>query len=216
MMMAVRPRPICDNAIMSEDKMDAVVADLADKGWSVIPNFMAPAAVAALRVECQARSGQGLFHRAGVGRGQADVISAVRGDAIQWIEADDPQPAVRAYLETAEALRTRVNREFFLGLAELEAHFAVYPPGAFYKKHLDRFRDDDRRSLTIIVYLNEQWHEDDGGQLRVWTDLSGEGPPFDVLPEGGTLVAFLSDRFWHEVLPARRQRMALTGWFKRR
>jgi SM-20-related protein len=38
----------------------------------------------------------------------------------------------------------------------------------------------------------------------------------DVLPEGGTLVAFLSERFQHEVLPARRERLALTGWFRRR
>jgi SM-20-related protein len=201
---------------MSEDKMGAVVADLADKGWSVVRDFMVPAAVAALRVECLARNGQGLFHQAGVGRGQAERVAAVRGDAIQWIEADDPQPSVRAYLAMADALRTRVNREFFLGLAELEVHFAVYPAGAFYKKHRDRFRDDDRRTLTVIVYLNEDWSEADGGQLRVWTDPSGEGSSFDVLPEGGTLVAFLSDRFWHEVLPARRQRLALTGWFKSR
>jgi SM-20-related protein len=37
-----------------------------------------------------------------------------------------------------------------------------------------------------------------------------------VLPQGGRLVAFLSDRFEHEVLPARRERMSFTGWFRRR
>jgi SM-20-related protein len=36
-----------------------------------------------------------------------------------------------------------------------------------------------------------------------------------VLPEGGTLVCFLSDRFHHEVLPARRERLSVTGWFTR-
>jgi len=38
----------------------------------------------------------------------------------------------------------------------------------------------------------------------------------DVPPEGGTLVCFMSERFWHEVLPARRLRLSLTGWFRRR
>jgi SM-20-related protein len=37
-----------------------------------------------------------------------------------------------------------------------------------------------------------------------------------VLPQGGRLVAFQSDRFEHEVLPARRERMSFTGWFRRR
>jgi SM-20-related protein len=38
----------------------------------------------------------------------------------------------------------------------------------------------------------------------------------DVLPVAGTLVCFLSDRFEHEVLPATRERLSLTGWFRRR
>ena len=42
------------------------------------------------------------------------------------------------------------------------------------------------------------------------------GRSFDVLPRGGTLVVFLSDRFPHEVLPARRERLSLAGWFRRR
>jgi len=37
-----------------------------------------------------------------------------------------------------------------------------------------------------------------------------------LLPEAGTFVAFLAERFPHEVLPARRPRLALTGWFRRR
>jgi SM-20-related protein len=37
-----------------------------------------------------------------------------------------------------------------------------------------------------------------------------------VSPCAPTLVAFLSERFEHEVLPARRERLSLTGWFGRR
>jgi SM-20-related protein len=46
--------------------------------------------------------------------------------------------------------------------------------------------------------------------------VQDDGATRDVLPEGGTLVAFLADRFPHEVLPATRERLAFTGWYRRR
>jgi len=30
----------------------------------------------------------------------------------------------------------------------------------------------------------------------------------------GTIVCFMSDEFWHEVLPANKTRMSITGWFR--
>ena len=71
----------------------------------------------------------------------------------------------------------------------------------------------DVRAISTALYLNDGWHADDGGQLRLYT---GGGASVDVLPQGGRLVAFQSDRFEHEVLPARRERMSFTGWFRRR
>jgi SM-20-related protein len=123
-------------------------------------------------------------------------------------------PALSLVLERYETLRQGVNQALYLGLFDLEVHFAVYPPGGGYHRHLDRFRDDDRRSLTVVLYLNEDWCAEDGGLLRFWPEA--EGDAIDIVPAGGTLVTFLSDRFWHEVLPARRQRLSLTGWFRRR
>jgi SM-20-related protein len=196
--------------------LPAVVDALADKGWHVQAGFLPESLVGQLRAECLVRQAAGSFQQAGIGAGRARVISEVRGDAIHWLEAGDPSSAVQDYLARMEALREAVNATLYLGLFELEAHFAAYPAGAFYRRHLDRFRDDDRRTLTAIVYLNEAWTAVDGGLLRLWTEADGAGEPLEIVPAGGTLVTFLSDRFWHEVLPARRQRLALTGWFKRR
>jgi len=201
---------------MKPEQLDTVLTALADQGWCVLPDFLPAETIADLRAQCLSRRDGGGFHNAGVGAGRATVVSEVRGDSIMWVEADDPQPAIRAYLDATETLRLAVNRQFFLGLHELEAHFAVYPEGSYYKKHLDRFRDDDRRTLTAIVYLNQDWTEADGGMLRFWPDSSGEGESMDIAPLGGTLVTFLSELYWHEVLPAHRTRLALTGWFKRR
>ena len=83
----------------------------------------------------------------------------------------------------------------------------VYPPGAFYKKHLDQFNRDDHRKLSIICYLNNDWLPEYGGQLRMWIS----GKPIDVLPTAGRLVCFRSDMTEHEVLPATHPRLSITG-----
>jgi SM-20-related protein len=191
-----------------------IVGALGDCGWCVVPGFLAETETAALRAECLRAHAAGAFHAAGVGRGQALQRSELRGDHVLWLDEASTVPALRGMLDRFEALRLAVNQALFLGLFDLEAHFAVYPPGGGYQRHLDRFRDDDRRCLTVILYLNEDWRKEYGGLLRFWPDP--ETAPLEILPAGGTLVAFLSDRFWHEVLPATRQRLSLTGWFRRR
>jgi len=91
-------------------------------------------------------------------------------------------------------------------------HYALYPPGAGYARHRDRFRDDDARVLSCVLYLNHGWTSDDGGALRLYVDDRA----IDVMPQAGTFVAFLAADFDHEVLPARRERASLTGWLRRR
>jgi SM-20-related protein len=93
---------------------------------------------------------------------------------------------------------------------------AVYPPGSFYRRHLDQFRGVGERTVTTILYLNQDWIQPDGGQLRIYTDPVDQRRYEEVLPLGGRLVTFLSARFLHEVLPARRDRLSITGWFKKR
>lgn len=194
--------------------IDTVVAALAGPGWHIAPGFLDAGETEALREECRRAHAVGQFHPAGVGQGQARTLSEIRGDHVLWIEESQAGPALKVALEKLETLRQAVNQAFFLGLFDVELHFAVYPPGAGYQRHLDRFRADDRRSLTVILYLNADWTREDGGLLRFWPQDHGEA--LEIVPAGGTLVTFLSERFWHEVLPARRERLSLTGWFRRR
>jgi len=115
------------------------------------------------------------------------------------------------FLETMDQLRLHLNRTLYLGLYETENHFAMYPPGSFYRRHIDRFRDDDRRVVSSILYLNEQWLPQHGGALRL---LLKDGPT-DVDPVANRLVLFMSDQVEHEVLVTHAQRLSLTGWFRR-
>ena len=192
---------------------DALIDALAAHGFAIVREALPGPLVRDLRDRARELDAEGAFAPAGVGRGDARAEHTdIRGDRIAWladVSGDAREHEARAWLDE---LRMRCNRELMMGLEALEAHYAIYPPGTGYARHRDRFRDDDARVLSCIVYLNEAWSAGDGGALRIH---AGE-ETLEVLPEGGTLVLFLSADFEHEVLPARRERLALTGWFRRR
>jgi|SRR5690606_22055429 len=190
-----------------------IIDDLAERGWSRQTHALPLSLTRELAAECRSRAELGALSPAGVGRGQnLAVRETIRGDSIQWLEPGQCQACDR-YLEALDELRQALNQAFFLGLADYEGHFAHYPAGAFYRRHLDRFRDDDRRTVTAVYYLNDDWLPEHGGALRMHL---ADGSELDVLPQAGTLVVFMSADLPHEVLPANRERLSLTGWFRRR
>ena len=190
-----------------------IIDDLAARGWSRLDNVLPATLTHELAEECRKRARAGALNPAGVGRGQGLAVrEGIRGDSIQWLEQGQSAPS-DGYLQAMDELRSALNQAFYLGLEDFECHFACYPPGAFYQKHLDRFRDDDRRTVSAVYYLNEAWQTEHGGALRLYLADETE---LDVLPSAGTLVLFISAELPHEVLPATRERLSLTGWFRRR
>ncbi|MDY0248560.1 MAG: 2OG-Fe(II) oxygenase [Pseudomonas sp.] len=190
-----------------------ITDDLASHGWSQQTIFMPSDLTTELAKECHSRAQQGQLEPAAIGRGAAKIVHEnIRGDHIQWLDAGH-HVAVDRYLALMEQLRMAINQTLFLGLEDFESHFALYPPGAFYKKHLDRFRDDDRRVVSCVGYLNEHWLPEQGGELRMYLDNERI---HDITPQAGTLMVFMSAQWPHEVLPATRDRLSITGWFRRR
>lgn len=190
-----------------------IVDDLAERGWSRQDVFLPESLTRELALECRKRAAQGELAPAAVGRGAAqEVREGIRGDHIQWLEPGQAESCDR-YLELMDDVRQALNQGLFLGLEDFESHFAFYPPGAFYRKHVDRFRDDDKRMVSAALYLNDAWLPEYGGQLRMFFK---DGEQYDVQPAGGCLVLFLSGDMPHEVLPCIRDRLSLTGWFRRR
>lgn len=199
--------------MFSDHDLDQIADALAGPGWIVRPLALSADLCRALAEECRARLARGELRAAGVGRAVAvRVNEEIRRDAIQWLEPGQAD-SCDAFLDAMDGLRSGLNRRLFLGLEDFECHFAAYAPGAFYQKHVDRFRDDDRRTVTAILYLNPQWGQTDGGELRLYPEARSA---LEVPPEQGTLVVFLSAGLVHEVLPAARERLSLTGWFRRR
>ncbi|HSN17894.1 MAG TPA: 2OG-Fe(II) oxygenase [Gammaproteobacteria bacterium] len=169
-----------------------------------------------LRAEAERLRADGAFRAAGIGH-MADRRTDVRGDEIFWLEkgAGTPEAQRLVHGEIA-ALQRAINEETYLGLDEFEGHYAAYPPGSAYARHLDRFREDNQRVVSLVLYLNEAWTEEAGGELCLYGSPDAQTPAARIQPQGGTLVCFLSEQVPHEVLIARRTRLSLTGWFRRR
>ncbi|QAV24812.1 2OG-Fe(II) oxygenase [Proteus hauseri] len=184
-----------------------LLEQIAEKGWCVWDDFLTPEAVQQLKA-CFGENAQ----QARIGRNE-NLLSetTIRSDKISWLEPTMGEP-VQHYLMQMESIQRAVNREFFLGLFEYEAHFACYEKGAFYKKHLDAFKENASRRLTTVLYLNDEWTEQDGGELKIY-DLD-DNELATVAPKGGRLVVFLSEQFPHEVLPTNKERISIAGWFR--
>ena len=188
----------------------AAVQALAGCGYVVVPSFLSGPELAALSGVLDARDARGDFRPAATGAGAHRAVRpSIRGDRIHWLI--EPAGVEQALLARLEELRLALNRELGLNVFELECHYAVYPVGARYARHVDRSPAGAERVVSIVLYLNGTWSAAAGGQLRLHTD-----PPVDVLPVGGTLVMFMSERLEHEVLPTAVERRSLTGWYRRR
>ena len=190
-----------------------VADDLVAKGWSVLTDAFAMPLVSRLSARCHALWQADDLSPAAVGRGPSQqVIPERRGDFTRWLDDCPPDAAQDEYLQLIDALRLTLNGSLFLGLDTFETHYALYPPGAGYERHLDRFQDNPLRTVSVVSYLNTGWQPGDGGELRLYLPDT----EIDVAPRAGTLVVFLSDQIEHAVLPARFHRASLVGWFRRR
>ena len=194
------------------DVLTSIVDGVCDEGYVIVENFIAPDLQRALRADALSAP----LRPAAIGRlEQTQLNQSIRGDAIAWLNGENNTQ--RQYLHGMEQLRLAINSSLFLGLFDYECHYARYQPGQFYQKHRDAFAGSDRqpksRVLTTVCYLNDAWHENDGGALILYDEHDNEITR--VTPAGGTLVVFLAERFPHEVAPARKDRLSVTGWFRR-
>ena len=185
--------------------------DLLLKGYSINP-YALPLGLAEDLWQHLQQMPEAAFSAAGIGRQQDYNLNGfVRSNQIAWIQGNSP--AGQAWLEWSRALQTYLNRRLFLGLFSFESHFAHYASGDFYKRHVDAFKGQANRVISLIVYLNRDWNPADGGELVLYQP-DADQDPIRVTPTFGTVVAFLSEDFPHEVLPARRDRFSIAGWYR--
>jgi SM-20-related protein len=202
-----------NDLIESENEIlfDKISSDLYDKGYSINP-FAMPISLTNQLFEHMNSLDSVEFSPAKIGRSQ-DLMQNefIRRDEIKWINGESE--AGTLWLDWCRQLKVFLNRRLILGLFSFESHFAKYGIGDFYKKHLDAFKGESNRILSVVLYLNPNWNPENGGELVLYEDNSDK-VGIKVLPTFGTLVLFLSEDFPHEVLPAKSERNSIAGWFR--
>ncbi|MFV1921650.1 MAG: 2OG-Fe(II) oxygenase [Methylotenera sp.] len=203
--------------ISEVDPLARAINAISEHGYAIIDDFLAPSEIEVLADTIKAKWLNGEMVSAKTGKAGLKN-KKIRGDYIAWLDEADTSPAVMAYFRKMEMLRLLLNTQLFMNVQELETHVAVYPVGSTYQKHLDQFSHGfagqiQHRQLSAVLYLNQNWQSQHGGELRLHINDCNH---LDISPNAGRIVLFLSAKFWHEVLPAQRERLSLTGWFRTR
>ena len=194
------------------DWIDEAADALVEHGWFCRADAISAAQVDALSSDLEQLIEDDRLKRAGIGREQAFQLDRdIRRDWIFWLNRQ--RPVQVEFLGLAEQIRLALNRRLFLALFEFEAHLSLYPPGAFYRRHVDSFRGAANRMVSLVVYLNRAWHPGDGGELVLYRPQTAE-EMVRIAPCAGTLLLFMSEEIEHEVLPTRTDRASIAGWFR--
>ena len=196
-----------------EDNFEQLIDGIINKGYGICDNFIDLSFAAELKNHLLKKYDEGFFKKASIGKGSNNQQNQeIRNDSILWIDADSTDLPEKKILDLLDEFMNYLNRTCFTGLNNFEIHYACYPIGSFYKKHLDSFHQDKSRFYSFILYLNENWYENNGGQLKIYPDKSES---IEILPIAGRAVCFPSQSLIHEVLPANLPRMSITGWLRK-
>lgn len=205
------PDPHSAEAALEQSLFEAMATGIEKQGHVTLPAAL-PEPICGSLVDYLAALERSQFHQAGTGRGRQTTRNQfLRRDHIYWIDA--AHPGSQQWLSWAARLRLYLNRRLLLGLFSFESHFSIYEPGDFYRRHVDAFKDESNRVLSIVVYLNRDWLPDQGGELQLF-EPETNAELVRIVPAFGTIALFLSEEFPHEVLPTRCDRYAVAGWYR--
>lgn len=203
--------------VLRDEKYEQIIDDLVSTDYAITDDFFSPEELAKLRGSILTKYEEAHFRSAAIGKLQEEkVLKMVRSDAILWIDEAHMDAVEEMFFRKVNDLISYLNQTCYLGIGESEFHYAVYPVGTFYRRHLDTFRNDQRRTLSVVLYLNdEDWKDEYGGQLRLFLpNPDGNETTLDILPTLGRLVIFDSRKLEHEVQEVQRTRYSITGWLK--
>ena len=190
---------------------ERVIDDLIVNSYAIADGFLEEAVLQGLRNQLLLKIAAEDLNRAGVGN-KTNLVKnqQIRTDKIQWIAADSTEPSEEIFNRQIKDFCDYLNRTCYAGIRDAEFHYACFEKGAFYKRHIDRFRNDNARKFSMVTYLNDTWEEHDGGHLMIYKDQAD----IAVSPIWGRTVIFKSDVLEHEVMVAQKDRLSVTGWLR--
>ena len=204
--------------MLEEAKLEKILSGLTHDGWVVVEDFLPSDICLDLVKVIKDRYAAGSFRNAGIGKGDNFRLdTSVRSDAVYWLDrgAQGLFSVELHILDVIENIRISLNQALYLGLEDFEGHLTVYPEGGHYARHVDRFTANAGRTISFVLYLNQDRIESDGGILRIFDPKSQDRVVAEVVPHAGTLVLFTSADIPHEVTRSHKERMSVTGWYLR-
>ena len=183
--------------------VDQILDDLDQHGFAIIDDAYSDDYVHQLIEECTSNLNR--FSEAAIQNG---VISKIRSDHILWL---NPELVIsNQHVQALYSLGQELNRAFYLGIRDVEAHFACYNAGEFYALHRDNPQGKNGRMISTVYYLHEDWQYDWGGELH----LQDKNDIWHVLQPKPNRIALFQSDLLHEVLEAKHQRLSITGWLR--
>lgn len=197
---------------------ESIINDIVSQKYAIVENLFSTDEVLSLRNSLLEKHEEDTFKKAAIGNRLNEVIiDSIRGDVILWIDELKANVAETLFFNKINNLVDYLNKTCFLGILQKEFHYALYPTGTFYKRHIDAFQNDDRRKLSIVCYLNEDgWLPENGGELVLYFNENGAESKKVIYPFPGRVVIFESQMIEHEVKSVKTERLSITGWLKTR
>jgi SM-20-related protein len=197
---------------------EQIISDIGKQQFSVVEDFFTADEVQILRQSLIEKHAEDAFKKAAIGnRFEETIVKSIRGDVILWMDELKADDSELLFFNKINNLISYLNKTCFLGILHKEFHYALYPKGTFYKRHIDTFQNDDRRKLSFVCYLNEDgWLPENGGELVLYLNENGEETEKVIYPLPGRVVIFESQIIEHEVKPVNTERLSITGWLKTR
>lgn len=207
-----------DIAFVENPLYENIIAGIISQKYAIVEDFFSADEVAVLRSSLLEKHEEDAFKKAAIGnRVNEIIVKSIRGDVILWIDETTANSAESLFFKKINDLVAYLNKTCFLGILHKEFHYALYPIGTFYKRHIDTFQNDDRRKLSFVCYLNEEgWLPENGGELVLYLDENGQEIEKVIYPLPGRVVVFESQIIEHEVKQVYAERLSITGWLKTR
>mmetsp|Transcript_18540 Transcript_18540/g.40571 ORF Transcript_18540/g.40571 Transcript_18540/m.40571 type:complete len:299 (-) Transcript_18540:314-1210(-) len=215
--------------------------ELVEKGIVVIDAALSPTEAAALHREMAQLHANGFLQETlqSLTRVRLDKVRWLSETDAESFLLKAPCPSISQSIRVLKGVAAQLNSTLNLRLlVQPQAMVSCYPgEGTYYKPHRDNedhvgchwcslrgsyvVTGNPWRQVTAVLYANPpDWDSTvDGGCLRCYTGSQLEDDTGttsqqtrDVQPIGGRIVLFWSAHMVHEVLPAYRERYALTLW----
>lgn len=197
---------------MQKEQLAAHLLALEQKRYVLVENFIPNHSCRIITDFFLRRSDE--LRESFIGRShEKSLVSTIRKSELKWITDTDlaNNTELANVLAVQEYLMKELNLFFRIKMKRLEAQFSFYPPGGFYKKHIDQHQETRHRIFTAVLYLN---NVEDGGELVLYCPGDRQKQIELIQPKAGKLVLFFSGEVFHEVKKVKTARYSINSWMR--